>query len=155
MTVKDRTTQSTGEDAEASSPGRVDEALDQLRAAQVYAAHYVAAQLDRVKLIARNLAVISALAIVSLLAVVTVVVTAVVLLCLGIAGAIGHLFGGTPWIGDLVTGLLILGSIAIGIKVVVSGMTGVSRRHVTEAYEKRRARQRSEFGADVHDRSEN
>src|SRR5436190_1352266 len=59
-----------------------------------YASYYLAAKSDAFKLSMKNAAVYAALVVVGLIASVALVVTAVVLMCTGIAGGLGALFGG-------------------------------------------------------------
>src|SRR5947208_16770839 len=78
----------------ASAFGEVGERINEVRD---YAAYYVKARVDKLKVALRNVAVMAALGIVGLIAGGALVVTAVVLLCTGIAQGLTVLFGGHAW----------------------------------------------------------
>jgi len=154
MTTKDRVPPISDADEENPQPGRLFTTAESLREAQAYAAHYIAAQLDRIRLAVRNLVVISALGILALFAAAAVVVTSMVLLCTGISGGLSRLYGGIPWLGDLSTAVLVIGVLAIAIKWFLSQLARSSLRQIVDAYERKKSRQRAEFGADVHERGQ-
>lgn len=147
------------DEARADGPGRrpeprsVAEALHAIRARlaelQVYIAHYLAVRIDRAKYELRKLVLFIGLGAILALAAAGAIVTAVVLLCEGIAGGLGALFG-HRWIGDLVTGILLL---AGALAVVYFGTRGIidwSHKHTKQRYEQRRARQRAQFHDEQH-----
>lgn len=117
-----------------------------------YAGYYLAARLDLLKLTFRRILVFAALGVVGLLVGGAVVVTAGVLVCAGIAGLIGSLVG-RGWVGDLVTGLAILGIVAAGTVWAMSWITRTGRAATVAAYEQRKQQQRESFGTDVHERA--
>jgi hypothetical protein len=131
------------------------EIADDLRAAQAYAAHYFAAQIDRVKVAFRNVAILMAVGVLALVGGVAVIVMSVVLLCVGVSGGLSRLYGGIPWLGDLSTGLLILVFLFIGVKIALAWMSKVSRKQMVASFERRKSQQRAQYGADVHGRGEN
>ena len=134
----------------ASAFSEVAERLGEVRD---YAAYYVKARVDRIKVVARNVAVMAALGVVALVAAGALVVTAVVLLCQGIALGLANLFGGRLWLGDLVTAILLLGAIGAGAYIGISRLTKTSKERMVRAYEQRKREQRVEHGTDVHERA--
>jgi hypothetical protein len=82
------------------------------------------------------------------------VVTAVVLLCRGIAGGLGALFGGRLWLGELVTAILFLAIIGAGVWFGLGRVTKASRERTVKKYASRQQQQRARFGTDVRERSE-
>lgn len=117
---------------------------------QSYVAYFVAAQVDRAKVIARNVIVFTILGVVGALVGAAVVVTAAVYLVAGVAGGLGALFGNRLWLGELVTALVILGTIVVGILLVAKRLTKTSRGKLVQSYEQRARSQRDKFGTDVH-----
>ena len=105
------------------------------------------------KVTVRNLGIYLGLAIVGLIAVGAMVVTAVVLLLRGISGGIGQLFSGHPWLGDLITAVVVLAVLAAGVVVVMKKLTGTFRSQTVKKYEERLRRQRQQFGHDVDQRA--
>jgi len=132
------------------TPGHAFHAAKQT-AAQLadYLQYYVSAKIDALKLSARNAAVIAVLAIVALLAFSALVVTAVALLCIGMAQAISTLCHTGPWLGNLVTALLLLGGIAVVTRMGIKRMSGQSRERTVKKYAARQQQQRAKFGEDV------
>jgi hypothetical protein len=119
-----------------------------------YVSYLLAAKLDGIKLAVRNAGIYAALGVVGLLAGGALVVTAVVLLCRGIAGGLGALFGGRLWLGELVTAVLVLALTGVGVWWVMGRMTKASRERMVKKYASRQQQQRARFGTDVHERSE-
>lgn len=119
-----------------------------------YAAYYVKARVDKIKVSVRNILVMAALGIVGLVAATALVVTAVVLLCQGIALGLATLFGGRVWLGYLVTAILLLGMIGGAAYVGIGRLTKTSKERMVRAYEQRKRQQRVEHGTDVHERAE-
>jgi hypothetical protein len=119
-----------------------------------YAAYYVKARVDALKLSLRNLILMVALGIIGAFAGGALVVMAVVLLCIGIAHGLGELFGGRLWLGDLVTAILLLGAIGATVYIAVTRVTKTSKERVVKAYEQRKRQQRADHGVDVHERAE-
>jgi len=118
-----------------------------------YISYYIAAKTDGIKLTLRNVAIFAALGVIGLIAGAALVATAVVLLCVGLAHALGALFGHHGWLGDMVAGLLLLGLVAggvfFGLKMVGKG----SRTATVKKYAARQQQQRAKFGQDVRQRA--
>jgi hypothetical protein len=106
------------------------------------------------KVTIRNLGIYAALGVVGLIAAGAMVVTAVVLLLQGIAGAFAQLIPRFPWLGNLITAVLVLGAMAVGIVIVMKKLTGTFRSQTVKKYEERTRRERQQFGHDVHERAE-
>jgi len=119
-----------------------------------FIAYYIAARIDALKLTARNIGIYAGLGLIGLVAGATVVVMAVALLLVGIAGAWGALFGGRMWLGDIVTGVIFLGILAVGVLVGMKVLTGVFKTKTVLKYESRQRHQREQFGRDVHDEAQ-
>jgi uncharacterized membrane protein (DUF106 family) len=102
----------------------------------------------------RNLGIYVALVILGLMAVGAMVVTAVVLLLRGVAGAFAQVFASHPWLGDLITAVLVLAVLAGAIVFVMKKLTGTFRSLTVKKYEDRLRRERQEFGHDVRERAE-
>jgi hypothetical protein len=115
-----------------------------------YASYYVSAKLDAMKLSVTRAVLIAAMGVVGLLAGTTLVVTAVVLACMGLAGALSALFGHRPWLGNLVTGVILLMAVGAVAFFGIRRMTGASRERTLKKYAARKQQQRAKFGEDVH-----
>jgi hypothetical protein len=118
-----------------------------------YVSYLIAAKVDGIKLTLRNVAIFAALGIVGLIAGGAMVVTSVVLLCYGVARGLGVLFGGRIWLGDLVTGILLLALIAGGTMFALKSIGKSSRERTAKKYAARQQQQRAKFGQDVRQRA--
>ena len=126
---------------------------ERLAELQSYVSYYVAAQVDRAKVIARTAVIFGVLGAIGALVGAAVVITSAVLLVVGIAGGLGAVCGGHGWIGDLITAVLILGGLVAGVLLVSKKLTKTSRGKLVQTYEQRASKQRDSFGADVHQRA--
>jgi len=125
------------------------DAFEKLRELRELASYYLATRIDAIKLAVRNLGIYAALGILGLVVAAATLAAAVVLLLLGIAGAWAELFPRHPWLGDLITGVLVL---IVGVPAMLIGVkwfTGWFRSKTIEKYESRQHQQRQQFGRDV------
>jgi hypothetical protein len=128
------------------------EAVDHFSELKSYAAHYLAARIDLVKLSIRRAVIFAVLGTLGLIALIAVVVTAVVLALNGLALALTALFRGHAWAGYMVAGVLVLGLLGLGAWIGIRRMFGSSREATVKRYEKRLQQQRHELGG--HDAAE-
>jgi hypothetical protein len=129
---------------------RITHDLDELKE---YAGYYVSAKVDGIKRTVRNIGLYAALGVVGAIVGGAVVATAAGLLVVGLAHALGALFGGRYWLGDLVTGILILGGVAGGAYYMMNKLTGTWRSQTLKKYEQRKQNERERFGHDVSSRA--
>jgi len=116
---------------------------------QEYVSYFISAKTDAIKLSMTNAVIYAALGIVGLMAGATLIVTAVVLACIGLSGALAVLFGNRPWLGNLVTGILLLGTVGVVTWIVLKKLTGASKERTLKKYAARQQQQRAKFGEDV------
>ena len=144
-----------GAGAGPSPAEHLKQAMSRIAELKEFASYYAGAKLDGIKVTLRNVGVYAALGIVGLIATSAIVTTAVVLLLVGLALAIGKLFDpDQPWVGAVVVGLLVLGGLAGGIIFGMKWLTNTSRRKLVQKYENRQREQRINFGEDVRGRHE-
>ena len=124
-----------------------------LKELQNYASYYIAAKTDGIKLTLKNVVIYAGLGVVGLVAAGALLVVAVVQLCYGIAGALGALFGGRLWLGELVTGFLLLAGTGAAAYFALSSLTRKSRKATVQKYEARQRQQRQDYGHDVNERA--
>lgn len=127
------------------------EAFSKVGELREFASYYAAARLDALKASVRNAGIYAGLVLVGFVAGASVVVVAVVLLLVGIAGALGEVFYDHPWLGDLITGVVFLAIPAIVILVGMGILTKSFRGATVRKYEQRQSQQRHRFGRDVRD----
>jgi hypothetical protein len=140
--------------AEPAPAGAFTEVSERLSEARDYAAYYIAAKIDQLKLSARNVAIYAVLGGVGLLVGGTLAVMAVVLFCLGAAGGLGALFGMGTWLGALVLGFALLLVIGGGLFGALMYVRKTFKQRTVNAYEQRKRQQRGDHGTDVHQRAE-
>jgi len=119
-----------------------------------YAAYYLSAKFDGLKVTGRNLGIYAALGIVGFVAFSAMITTAVVLLLVGLSAALGHLFSklinpAWAWLGPLLVGLLLLGGIGLGAFLALKKLMGKFRQATVQKYEQRQNWQRGQFGRNV------
>jgi len=136
-----------------AGPAAVDRLRDDLGELGEYARHYLAARADTIRLSVRRAGIFAVLGVVGLIASAAYVVTATALVILGTARGLGLLFGGHEWLGYLVTGVVLLGALALAVKVTMSRLTKSSRERMVQAYARRREEQDRRFGHNVRDRA--
>jgi hypothetical protein len=118
-----------------------------------YASYFVAAKVDGVKRTVRNIGLYAALGIVGLIAGGAIIATASGLLIVGLAQGLSRLFGGRVWLGDIVTGIVVLAVIGTGAWFMMNKLTGAWRSQTIRKYEQRKQSQRERFDHDVSGRA--
>lgn len=129
--------------------------LAELAALREYAAHLATAQVDIVRLRARNLFVGLVMGVAFALLAWITAITATVFLIRGIAGGLAAAFGGRAWLGELLTGILILGLLAASMGLIAVTRQKRRRQMKVAKYELRKTRQRDRFGRDAEDAARN
>lgn len=114
-----------------------------------YAKHYLTARLDRLAFSVRRVMFLAVLGMGAAIVGLAALIYATILLMSGVAEALGLIFGNRPWLGSIVTGLLVLGVSGIVTYYVVSSIAGKSRKQVHDRYEALKAQQRQQHGHDV------
>ena len=118
-----------------------------------YALHFASAKIDGLKVTGRKIAIYAALGVVGLLVGAGVLVTAVAMLVVGIAHAIGALLGDRPWLGEIIISSLILGTVVLVVYLALSKFFKASRVKTEQKYEGKRIQQRVQHGRDVTERA--
>jgi hypothetical protein len=119
-----------------------------------YARYYLAAKVDGIKRTVRNVGLYAALGVLGLLVGGAIVATAAGLIIVGIADLLGRLFGDRYWLGDLVTGIIVLAVIGGAAWFMMKKLTGGWRSQTIKKYEQRKQTQRVRFGHNVDDRAD-
>ena len=139
--------------AQSIAPDALQRLLQQFGELVEYFSYYAAAKTDRFKVTLRNTALGVVLAALGFVAVAGLFVTAGWLLLIGVAGGLSVLFGDRPWLGNLLTGALVLGGLGGGLYVMVVALSRVARERIVEEYGKRQARQETRYGRNVSERA--
>lgn len=117
--------------------------LDQGRAFFAALMDLATAKADGLKLSVRNALLSTTLAALGFIAVCGLIISASWLVLRGMAEGLGILFGGRPWLGAMVTGLLALAGLALGAYVMVTRWKTAARNRTIQKHEQRQARQRA------------
>ena len=163
--VEDRdTTRSTNGDARGPEdrrfeagygpPHPLDGVFRQVRELADYANLYVETRKDMVRATLRGLIWKAALGVVGAVAGVTVIIVAVIYLLSGIAHGLGDLFGERYWLGELVTGVVILASLVAIAFLGIRSLTKKARERTVKKYERRQQQQRERFGHSTTERAQ-
>ena len=118
-----------------------------------YMGYFVGAKMDAMKSSIRNVGLLAGVGVVGLIVGGAILATAGVLLVTGIAQGLGVLFGYRMWLGNLVTGLFILGMLGVGVWIMMSKVKNSWRNATWKKYEDRKREQREKYGHDVHRRA--
>ncbi|MGD0139743.1 MAG: hypothetical protein ABSD28_12770 [Tepidisphaeraceae bacterium] len=129
------------DEAFASLRNRLEELAD-------YFAYYLSSRIDALKLAVKRRIILGVMVAVAVLAGAGAIVMAVVLLCEGICDGLSVILG-HRWAGELATGVLLLGALALVAYLMLSRLIRQSRLRTIGKYEAFRARQRDRFGRDV------
>jgi membrane protein implicated in regulation of membrane protease activity len=113
-----------------------------------YFSYYLTARIDAVRLSIRRRIFVAALVLVAVLTAAGMIVAAGVLICYGISGGLAQLFH-SQWIGELVTGLLVLAAVAMMAALVLRRLFALSHAKRLAKYQTLRERQKVRFGRDV------
>jgi hypothetical protein len=124
--------------------------MSKLSEVREFAAYYVAARLDALKVTVRNVGIYAALGLIGLAAGAAIVVTATVMLLWGIAGAFAALLHGNQWLGAIITSILVFALLAAGVVIGLKMLTRTFKSSMVKKYEDRQRQQRQQFqGRDV------
>jgi hypothetical protein len=121
---------------------------------KAYARYFIGAKIDGFVATGKKIAVYAALGVVGLLVAAGMLFTACFLVLRGLADILGRLLWHQNWLGELLVGLLVLGGIALGLKIGIGRFTKASRLKTEQKYEGQRIQQRVEFGRDVRERAD-
>jgi hypothetical protein len=134
-------------DAFAAASARLAEIKD-------YASYYLAAKLDSYKSSAKSLVLYAALGLLGAIAGTAILATAGVLVVRGIAEGLTLLFGGRAWLGNLVTGVVLLAAILGTTYFLVARILGKSRSATVKKYQDLQRQQLAKHGHNVHERAQ-
>lgn len=130
------------------------QAAARLGEAREYLTHFLAARIDSAKLTVRNIVLYAILGVVGGIIAIGLLLTAVALLLVGLAGAIGAIFEpDRPWAGALIVGSAVVAVSLVGVMIVMKKLGSASRKATIEKYESRKRAQRDRFGHDVQERA--
>ena len=145
---------------EQSHPKEAAARIPQLIAeAKEYAAYFLSAKIDGIKLSVRNLGIYAGLGIIGFVAFSALITTAVVLLLIGVSAALSHLFTNLinpkwAWLGPLLVGLILLSAIGVGAWIGLKRLSEKFRQATVQKYEQRQNWERGQFGHNVKERAD-
>jgi membrane protein implicated in regulation of membrane protease activity len=134
-------------------PQGLQQVMTQLGELREYSAYYLRAQIDRVKVSLRRIALVAALIVLGAFALFAVVFTTFWLLLLGIAQGLGTVFGGRVWLGNISAALLTLLSLSAVVWLIVRRQKSRSYVNRVRQYRARQQQQKARFGHTVHDQA--
>jgi hypothetical protein len=137
------------EHAEVAEPDTLTLLVKQFHELGEYVSYYVTAKTDSAKLSVRNTVLWIALAAMGFIVVAALIITATWLLLNGIAEGVSVLLGGRVWVGNIVTGVLLLVGLGLAIYSTMTIRRITSRERVVCKYEQRQAQQQEQFGRNV------
>jgi len=139
------------EQGEVAEPDPLKLLVKQLQELGEYVSYYVTARTDSARLSLRSTVLRISFAALGLVVVAGLIITATWFVLKGIAEGVGLLFGGRLWVGNIVTGVLLLAGLGLAMYCAVASRRTTSRERVIGKYEQRQARQQEQFGRTVVD----
>ena len=124
--------------------------LAQVRELIEYARYYWDARTDLIRARWRRRVIQAVLMLAGLLAAAVGLMLSVMLLVRGTARGLTELLG-SPWAGDLATGVLLLAIVAGGVMAVTGHVTQEHRQSMRRKYDRLRKSQQTAFGHDMND----
>ena len=122
--------------------------LKQLAEAFEYASDYLTTRADETKRSARRVVLHTQLVIVGVLAAAGLIVAGVTLVFIGLAGGLGEAFG-KPWLGQLVSGLILILVVALAIWGRTVWLRNYFLKRTQERYEQRQRHRQTRFDRSV------
>jgi hypothetical protein len=119
-----------------------------------YFLYYISARIDSLKFAFKRRVFIASWIAIAVLAAAGAIITGVVLLCEGICDGLSVLFG-HRWAGELTTGVLLLGVVAVGGFGAVGHLIRRSHLKSMAKYEAMSKKERERFGRDATGRADN
>lgn len=129
-----------------AEPGVLKLLVKQLHELEEYASYYVAAKTDSARLSLRNAVLRMSFAVLGFVVIAGLIITGAWFVLEGTAEGVSALFGGRLWVGNIVTGALLLVGMGLALYCAVAIRRTASRKRVVRKYEQRQARQRARFG---------
>jgi hypothetical protein len=137
---------------ETEPPGQAfGESMRLLAELRAYVSYYISSRIDQLRLTIRSFVLWAAFLVIGLIAAGAVVVMAVVQVLGGIAGGIAQLAPSHPWIGSLITGIVMLGVVFFAVRWSVGFIRRASHAAIVAKYEAIKREQRQQFGRSVDD----
>jgi hypothetical protein len=118
------------------------QAMSQFAELKEYAAQYIAARADSLKLSVRKGVLFAVLGVLGLFVGGAILVTAASIFVIGIAQLIAHWLGDRAWAGNLIVGALMIGLMVGGAWFMMRRILGAGRKATVERYERRLKQQR-------------
>jgi hypothetical protein len=138
-------------DARPAGPEALSAVFKQLAEAVEYLAYLLTTQVDRVKLKVRNVLLMVALGVIGAAVAMAFLACTVWLLLSGIAGGVGVLLGDRPWLGSIVTAVVILLIVIPAGWILYRRIQSGGLKAVRERYRLRQAEQKARFGRKVEE----
>jgi hypothetical protein len=135
-------------------PDALADALQRLAEAREYIAHFIAAEVERLKLLVRRAAIWAIAGLTAVVLLLAIIVAAAGLLLFGLAQLVGSLLGDRPWLGGIIVGG---GVLALGILLLAWGLWSWQASAFNAARERfaaRKRRQEARFGRSVESAEE-
>ena len=142
------------DDARPAGPEALAAVFRQLTEAVEYLAYLLATQVDRVKLKVRNVLLLAALGMMGVAVAMAFLACTVWLLLSGVAGGVGVLLGDQPWLGSIVTSIVILLIVVPATWIAYRRVQASGWKAVRERYRQRHAEQKARFGREVEEAAE-
>jgi cytochrome c biogenesis protein CcdA len=145
----------TGAESDGFGPPHpLDAIFGQVRELTEYARFYVETRKDLFRAGLRSLIWKAALGVIAAIAGTTVIVVASAYLLSGIAHGLGELFGERYWLGELVTGAVVLLGLFAAAFLGIKMLTKKSRERIAKKYERRQQEQHQRFGHSASERAQ-
>jgi hypothetical protein len=120
-------------DSEGKGPAAIERLVAEVGLLRDQATIYLLARQDQFKLRVRRLVLVAGIGLLAMISLATVLVASAAMIVAGIARGLGELFG-QLWLGQMVTGIGILGLCGLGIYGFVHRLIRISRSSTANRY---------------------
>lgn len=125
--------------------------LEQFRSLGEYFSYYLAALSDSFKLTLRSTFIGMTFGAIGFVSISGLILIASWFVLSGIAVGLGELFGERTWVGNIISGCLLLAGLGGAMYYALSKYAGAACDRTIKKYEKRQIQQQSRFGRSVSD----
>lgn len=139
---------------EAHGPEALHQLVGEFSEMREYIVYYLSLRIEEVKETLRGLVLNLVFMVLGLLTAISILVVSIVYLCNGLASGLSKFFVEAAWLGNIIAGLVLLGSLVLIVLGISAFMKKKSLEGKKHEYAQREQQQKSKLGHSVSERAE-